>query len=765
VSDDWGNDALKQGTPPPEPDAGWGNDPVKGVPERTGFFGGLGERFMDTVYGTGQLMSHLDPGLFTSAEQTAQIDEAMRKREAENQRAHDMPAPKGTEPEATPAVQFDDYGRPIPKGPADRWRRTSSNPMADLGGLTAEVVNPLNYLAPEFDTLKLLGRVYTGAGQGAVSAATQPVTKKDGYWGDKTLQVGAGAGVGGAIPYLEHGAAELGRKLWAKVTGWNQSAPDKATDKAINLITRKYLQDTEGGGPSAQDMIDLRNTAPNKPWSLADVSGENVRGLIGKIQREPGAARQLITKWLDDRDLGAGLRLSKDVDASLGGQSEYQLFEGLKEARSIAAKPLFEKAYAGGSIAPLEAQLTKQEAEASTAIDKAVDALHSGSQVAGTDLTKLQGDLQQAIRDRDAIRQMRQQAQSDASANAPGAIWSPRLQQFLDNPRIQQGLAVGMKIERDTALAEGRAINPTEYAITGTNPQTGEDIVSKVPTMRRLAVAKEGLDRMLQSPEFKDPMTGALNKEGVAIDRMRNAYLEELDKLNPDYKVARAQWGGDTQSMAALKFGEEFPRGMKAEAIRDQIEKMPAGDREFARLGLAARLRREVSTTGAQGNEARSIAKNQLVREQIRPFFESDAEFDKFIDSINAEGKFFDTRHAIKGGSITAGRLANDTAPVDAGDLGHAAMAGQAASHGNPALALYHAAKIDRVAKLLGLQEKDIPEDVKTEIANIVSDPQRSLQVMGGLQTAKPKRDLLAGRRPLLSGIAAQSTANQLGVP
>ena len=37
------------------------------------------------------------------------------------------------------------------------------------------------------------------------------------------------------------------------------------------------------------------------------------------------------------------------------------------------------------------------------------------------------------------------------------AIWSPRLQQFLDNPRIQQGLAVGMKIERDTALAEGRA--------------------------------------------------------------------------------------------------------------------------------------------------------------------------------------------------------------------------------------------------------------------------------------------------------------------
>jgi hypothetical protein len=736
-------------------------DPAPPAPERTGFLGAAGSRLMDTVYGTGQLIEHLNP--FTSAEHTARVDENLRKRADELRRERSAP------PASVSDTTLDSQGRAThTRQPAER-----GNPSATLGELGGEVLNPLNYLAPEWDAAKLAWRGLTGAGQGALSAATQPATNK-GYWSEKTAQIGTGTVAGGAIPYIEQGAisaGKLAKTLWDWSLGRGYYAPSNATQRAIDRLAKRYEQDRRGGGPTAQDMIDLRNTAPGKPWSLGDVGGENMLNLIGRVQRQPGAARQTITKFLDERDLGAGDRLNKDVEAALGDKSEYQLFEGLKQARSQSAKPLFEAAYAGGSIAPLRDQLAKQFDEAQTAIDRAADAISAAARdpAKSNQVPALRDQLQQAIRDRDAIRKMSQQAENDAASNAPGAIWSPRLQQFLDNPRLQQGLRKGMQIERDTALAEGRAVNNSEYAITGTDPTTGEDIIGKVPTMRLLAVAKEGLDRMLQSPEFKNPLTGELNKEGVALDRMRGAYLDELDRLNPLYKTARDQWGGDTQSMAALKFGEEFASKMKPEEITERMKNYTPNDREFARIGLAARLRREVATTGAQGNEARSLARNKLVQEQYRPFFDSDAEFDTFIKSLKAEDLFFQRRGAIKSGSITAARVAEDQSKLDAGDLGHAAMAAMATMHNNPALLAYHAGKTKWVRDKLGLSEPGkVPEDVAAEIGNIVADPQRSLQVMGRLQAPPP---VTAGRslaRRLAekgaSGVAAQHTAADLGL-
>jgi hypothetical protein len=59
------------------------------------------------------------------------------------------------------------------------------------------------------------------------------------------------------------------------------------------------------------------------------------------------------------------------------------------------------------------------------------------------------------------------------------------------------------------------------------------------------------------------------------------------------------------------------------------------------------------------------------MRDQLRPIFRSDADFDAFVTSITRESRMFGTRQKVMGGSQTAERLAEDTS-------GENAMAGHA---------------------------------------------------------------------------------------
>ena len=106
----------------------------------------------------------------------------------------------------------------------------------------------------------------------------------------------------------------------------------------------RMRQDANAGGPSATDMLDMLTAAgaEHKPQMLADVAGENVKGLTGRIAREPGEGKQIIAKALNDRDIGAGSRLADDVNAGIsGGGSAHDTVEALMQARSAAAQPRY----------------------------------------------------------------------------------------------------------------------------------------------------------------------------------------------------------------------------------------------------------------------------------------------------------------------------------------------------------------------------------------------------------------------------------------
>ena len=81
------------------------------------------------------------------------------------------------------------------------------------------------------------------------------------------------------------------------------------------------------------------------------------------------------------------------------------------------------------------------------------------------------------------------------------AQWDDRLQRFLDEPEIQRGMALGIKIQRKEAVARNQPFNFKEYAVKGFD-ENGNLIIEGTPNLRAMDAAKRGLDQKIN--EAKD---------------------------------------------------------------------------------------------------------------------------------------------------------------------------------------------------------------------------------------------------------------------
>jgi hypothetical protein len=654
----------------------------------------FGTGLNDPITGTAQLLRNITPDVI--AKPIDRLGSALGMAPPptnENVEAREADIAATTPTGARTETTLDEQGRAIHQ-PA-----TGGGGMDHLRFM-GSVLSPANLAAPSraLGVANMGRKIGSAAVQGATIGMMQPVTGGTSYGTEKALQAGVGALGGAAIPPI----GPAGKAIYQWATGAKGIA-GAADERAVQALLKRIQTDERGGGPTLQGMLDVLNETPGKPMTVPDVAGPNAVSLLGRIARAPGEAKAILAKWANDRDLDAGVRLKGDVNEALGSGSAYYTDEALIAARSADAKPLFEKAYAGGSLAPLkqqfesafadagkaeadavrevahaESRITQAAARQSQAGDNvyAVNGANEDMRAAQSQLAFAQSELSKAQTTKAMVTDVMRQAQDDLASGKPGAVWTPRIQEFLDAPEIQQGIKHGLAMERREALAEGRAMNPSEYAITGTDAN-GQPVVGKVPTMRLLAVAKEGIDAILQSPAMRDPLTGRLTKDGVTYDKMRRAFLEELDKVNPDYKAARAQWGGASQSIENLRLGKDIFK-MEPEAITEAVKAMTPNDREFFKLGAASTLRKMIGQTGEKGDETRRLIAAQYSRDQLRAMFDTQEQFDNFFKALNAEHKMFGTWAKTYGGSQTAERMAEDTS---SGKLSGIASAGAGIGH------------------------------------------------------------------------------------
>lgn len=266
-----------------------------------------------------------------------------------------------------------------------------------------------------------------------------------------------------------------------------------------------------------------------------------------------------------------------ETAGDMGVSAARGAIKSVSKARSAAAGPLYDEAFSGGSLAPLEKQFETAFSDAATrrsaaeqelrAAEQAMTSLR-GKQAITSDVYSsagLQGDAKAAadrlesaraaVSDADATKnsalERLRAAQADKTANAPGAVWTPRIQEFLDDPIMKDGIKTGLKIQRLEAVAAGKKFKPSEYAIVGTD-EAGDPIVGAVPNLRLLDAGKKGLDRIIQD---NTNQFGQVNELGRAVTQFKQAFLGEVDNISPPYKAARAAFADASPEVTRAQSG------------------------------------------------------------------------------------------------------------------------------------------------------------------------------------------------------------------
>lgn len=627
----------------------------------------LGQGFMDPIYGAAQIGSRMTEEGFSSdpeaAEKTRQeriqtVDTAVKEREKGIQ-AKRPQAERNT-------TDWLRVGGSIPSTIA------LTSPTLAFGGIPGAVLG------------------------GAAGAAIQPTTDTENFGSEKAKSAAEG-GVAGGV--LGAGFKGVGAGVRALGSYLAREYPENVMTQAVQKILKRMGQDEKAGGPTAQQAIDLINeaqgvgratlqrvqVAPIPGYSqveafdimssgqpsgrvLVDVS-DRTKPLIMDIS-SPGGPGSLKSTAM--RDVMSQLSHAYPEATSFSGYrtSGARLQAGATGTASVVPqagrappnpKPLTLADVGGENTRALAGNVARQPGESRNVATQFLNERDAG---AGQ---RLNADIARYVHGGESMHRATQamvEARSEAGRPAWEAVrrmegvYSPRLQQFIDDPSLRAGMARGYEIERLESLAENRPFNPTQMGIELDNE--GNVRVVRSPNMRVLHMGKMGLDAMIA--DERNEITGRLSQRGVALDRVRRAYLQEIDSLDHTgtYRNARALWEGPSSSMDAIRAG----RGIFTSApdeIAHELAAMSPANQEFYRLGVADMVREKLMKTGFSGNDANAIIKNPWMRQQLQPIFRSEADFNAFVQGVTHESQMFGTKAETLGGPQTAKRLAEDT--------------------------------------------------------------------------------------------------------
>jgi hypothetical protein len=167
--------------------------------------------------------------------------------------------------------------------------------------------------------------------------------------------------------------------------------------------------------------------------------------------------------------------------------------------------------------------------------------------------------------------------------------WSNRLQEFLDDPIAQRGLARGRYLNRVDAVGNPNAPRQFDRVVTDFDA-AGNNVSTNVDTMSTLNTLKIGLDDMIAR---RVRQFGRNDREVGVLTGYKNRMLAEMDALNPAYREARANFSEPMRISNAVDTG----RDLTASAARYQDtvpqivrETLPEAERQGLRIGYADKV-------------------------------------------------------------------------------------------------------------------------------------------------------------------------------
>lgn len=420
----------------------------------------------------------------------------------------------------------------------------------------------------------------TGAGMGGADA----LVRSGGNLGSGLQGAETGAAFGAAAPgigrFVGSGIGAIGNIL----SGVNPAARFIGNAlHEIGMAPADVQQTIQRMGPQA---------------SLADVDPA-LSDLAGAVASRGGAPTSILKNFATERGAAGDDRMSQIVDQTLGPKPDaLQILEDIR----------YREGY--GQLNP---------ALAKSALDSAMGA-------AADPYTQLQSMMKARTA---AAAPIYKEALSNP------VIWDKRLQQFLDDPIVQDGLSKGVAIQRMESLANNEPFEPNDYVYKGkgtaNDPVTGRfvsaPIIGEAPNFKTLDVMKKGLDGIVQ--DNQDPITGKLSQYGVAVDKVRSTFVDKLDDINPDYAAARQAWAGPTVTHDAFNRGLNIFRNQAGSsginttpgALSAWMAKASDGEKDAVQLGARTAFQQEMQSASDPVAKAAGLASKDVNQQKLAAIF------------------------------------------------------------------------------------------------------------------------------------------------
>lgn len=572
----------------------------------------------------------------------------------------------------------------------------------------------------------------TGAVHGTVGSSLGHLPGMDKEKGDLATDVGMMLAPG--LPKaLNLGKSALGIPVEESLS---LSAEENSANKAKNAALSRIESRAKSAGMTAQDIMDRIQQGRSVGADLRPMDVDpQLASLAKKAYKGGGEASSILDKTFEERLSNASPELKRQLESVANG-STFRTANELITQRSRESKPLFAKAFDTGSTAPFEKQIEDnfnysitREKDAQAALQKAqqditlleaknkttsnVYASPTPKELKDARLREFEAreEVNAAQTDKKAVLDKLRTSQTDRETNAPGAVWSPGIERVLSRPDVRKGIVKGMNIEGNLAVGEQRKALLTDPAIKGFESD-GTPIIEGTPTMRTLAVAKEGLDA--QIAEAVHP-NGMPTKEGYALRKLRDYYVSELRRVNPAYGEAIDAWSGHSASLDALNMGKvHFNRPESDEELQTEFAKLSDTDKELYKLGAVESKVDTLNKVSHGGNAAKAVNANPKDVNRFNMLFDSHEDATKFLQSVDYQRLMHENAKQIGGGLPGDPEASDRRAKKDI--MTDAAFGMFHAAHSNP-LALRNVWNLANELKMMKNQ------DLNAEIAKYLSSP------------------------------------------
>lgn len=243
------------------------------------------------------------------------------------------------------------------------------------------------------------------------------------------------------------------------------------------------------------------------------------------------------------------------------------------------------------------------------------------------------------------------------AAYAHGEVNDPAIMEALEDPDFKTAYQRALNIiEKERRGARLRGEDESKYQLKPIfiGDEKGNLKLVDIPDVRTLDYIKRGLDGMITAGY--QGQGGLDSAQATALKQLRNLFVNKIDELVPEYKLARSTYKGDMEVIDALNAGRDSFSSAAPKEIEMMWKDFTPAEKAAYRTGVSEFFARKFGRSAKSANRANEIINAEDTSDKLRILFDNDSEFNLFKTALEREAQMFEQVGRILGSSRTGKR-------------------------------------------------------------------------------------------------------------